>query len=93
MGTTELFLPANVGETTVTGSIPIDLEPGDKFYVWAGLLGSGVRDGLVDADNTFTATFSDATNIVPVPEPATASLTMFAAIGLIAATRNRRMAG
>ena len=93
LGTTELFLPVNVGNTTVTGSIPIDLEPGDKFFVWASLLGSGVRNGLVDADNTFSARFSDPTDIISllVPEPAGAIWAFVAAAAFGALLRTQRL--
>lgn len=88
LGTVELFLPVNVGNTTVTGNIPINLAPGDKFFVWASLSGSGVREGIVDADNTLTMQFSDASGINPVPEPATAWLLLLS-IGCVLLRRSK----
>lgn len=74
LGKTEVSIPVNAGPQTITGSVPITLNPGDRFFVWSSLNARGTRSGSGSALNTFGVEFSDPTGIVPVPEPATFGL-------------------
>lgn len=77
----------------VSDSISFTVNSGDNFYVIAQLSVGSERGGLADAENTFTASFADATGLAPVataavPEPSSAALL---GLGLTALfTRRRR---
>lgn len=74
-----------------TGQLVFDVEPGDVFWVAAGLRTSAERGGLADSENTFTASFVDATGLiatgVPVPEPASAALIALSSVALLGRRR------
>ena len=71
LGTSSLSLDLNVGPQTKTDSIDFTLDPGDEFFVWAGLNAGGIRNGFGDAFDTLSLSFSDPVGIVPnVPVPA-----------------------
>lgn len=73
------------------GQLSFEVEPGDVFWVAAGLSASAERGGTANAENTFTATFADATGLTAsgVPEPASAALL---ALGGLALLRRRQAA-
>ena len=83
LGTAVINIPANAGLQSVPGSIPFDLDPSDKIFVWTGLTASGTRSGSGDAFNTLTASFSDSTGLVPLPEPATAAFLLIPAVVMV----------
>jgi hypothetical protein len=71
LGESNLSLDLNAGLQTKTDGISVTLNPGDEFFVWAGIEAGGTRNGFGDALNTLSASFSDDTGIsstiVPVP--------------------------
>lgn len=83
-----------VGSQSDTGSLTFTVEPGDIFSVAAGLRSSVRRGGLVDAENTFTSSFTDDTGLTPVavpnavPEPTSLVMLGFCTLAL-AARRSR----
>lgn len=73
------------------GQLEFEVEPGDVFWIAAGLSTNAERGGISDAENTFTASFVDATGLTAsaVPEPASAALIT---LGSLALLRRRRAA-
>ncbi|QDS98547.1 PEP-CTERM sorting domain-containing protein [Adhaeretor mobilis] len=91
LGMTSTYINT-VGDHSEPGELVFTVNPGDNFYVIAGLSTSVRRSGLANAENTFTASFADATgltaaNPVSVPEPTTATLLAIATLALV---RRRR---
>lgn len=83
------------GSQTMTDSLNFTLNPGDDFFVWAGLNAGGTRGGYGDAFSTLTMSFSDATGISAtevVPIPAAAWLFGSALLGVLGLTRRRSAA-
>lgn len=92
LGTSNLSLDLNAGQQTLMGSISFTLDPGDEFFVWAGLEAGGIRDGYGDAFSTLTMSFSDDTGITPsiIPVPAAVWLFGSGLIGLIGFARRKK---
>lgn len=92
LGTSNLDLEVDVGQQMLMDSISFTLDPGDEFFVWAGLNAGGVRDGYGDAFNTLSMSFSDNTGITPgiVPVPAAVWLFGSGLIGLIGVARRKQ---
>ncbi|MDB4517021.1 VPLPA-CTERM sorting domain-containing protein [Crocinitomicaceae bacterium] len=92
LGTSNLSLDLNVGLQTKTGSIGFTLNPGDEFFVWAGLNAGGIRDGFGDAFNTLSMSYSDDTGISPSVVPVPAAFWLFGSglLGLIGIARRKR---
>lgn len=88
-----LSLDKVTGEQTLNDSLVVSLNPGDQFYVWAGLTTHGIRGGFGDALNTLTMSFSDSTGLTPevVPIPAAAWLFGSAIVGLLGIARRREV--
>jgi len=86
-----MSLDLNAGPQTKNDSIGFTLNPGDEFFVWAGLRAGGIRNGFGDAFNTLSMSFSDdagiSTSVVPVP----AAVWLFGSglIGLIGIARRK----
>jgi len=92
LGESNMSLDLNAGPQTLTGSISFTLNPGDEFFVWAGLEAGGIRDGYGDAFNTLSMSFSDAAGITPniIPVPAAVWLFGSGLIGLIGIARRKK---
>jgi hypothetical protein len=92
LGTSNLSLDLNAGPQTQMDSIGFTLNPGDEFFVWAGLNAGGIRNGYGDAFNTLTMSFSDDTSITPsaVPIPAAAWLFCSGLLGMIGIARRKK---
>lgn len=92
LGESNLALDANDVPQTLTGSISFTLNPGDEFFVWAGLNAGGIRDGYGDAFSTLSMSFSDAAGITPniIPVPAAVWLFGSGLIGLIGIARRKK---
>lgn len=58
------------GPQTKADSIDFTLNPGDEFFVWAGLEAGGMHNGFGDVSNTLSMSFSDDTGIYAAPVPA-----------------------
>lgn len=85
-----LFADA-AGNNTLTNTLSITLDPGDSLFVFARLNATAGFGAIANAENTFTASFADATGLTAsaVPEPASAALV---AIGGFALLGRRRQA-
>jgi hypothetical protein len=94
LGESNLSLDLNAGPQSKTDVINITLNPGDEFFVWAGLEAGGIRDGFGDAFNTLTMSYSDSSGISPslVPVPAAVYLFGSGIIALIGIARRKRAA-
>jgi len=90
-GTNNLSLDLGAGFQTKNGSITFSLNPGDEFFVWAGLQAGGIRNGYGDAFNTLSLSFSDDAGISPNAVPVPAAVWLFASglIGLIGVARRK----
>jgi len=89
LGTSNMSIAADVGLQSLTDSISFTLNPGDQFFVWAGLNAGGIRGGYGDAFNTLSMSFSDSTGINAVPVPAAAWLFASGLLGLIGVARRK----
>lgn len=91
LGESNLGLDLNAGPQVLTGSISFTLNPGDEFFVWAGLNAGGIRDGYGDAFTTLSMAFSDNTGITPsiVPVPAAVWLFGSGLLGLVGVARKK----
>jgi len=81
----------NAVNATVSDSIAFTLNPGDVFYVWAGLYAGGVRTGYGDAFNTLTMSFDNDAflQVASVPEPSTYLLFGIGLLGLLFVNRRK----
>ncbi|MGB7325625.1 MAG: hypothetical protein WBD31_12195 [Rubripirellula sp.] len=75
------------------GSLSFTVNPGDEFFV-AASLNATTRAGTVDAFNTFTSSFTDATGItaIAVPEPTSAGVLAMASVVILLTKRRKRIA-
>jgi hypothetical protein len=91
LGESNLSLDPITGPQTKNGSIDFTLNPGDEFFVWAGLEAGGVRNGFGDAFNTLSMSFSDDTGITTSVVPVPAAVWLFGSglIGLIGIARRK----
>jgi hypothetical protein len=91
LGQNNLSLDLGAGQQAKNGSINFILNPGDEFFVWAGLDAGGIRNGFGDAFNTLSMSFSDDTGITTsvVPIPAAVWLFGSALLGLGAVKRRK----
>lgn len=92
LGTSNLTLDLGAGPQTKTDSIGFTLNPGDEFFVWAGLEAAGMRNGFGDVSNTLSMSFSDDTGINAVPIPAAVLLFGSGLLGLIGVARRKKEA-
>ncbi len=92
LGESRLSLDLNAGPQTLMGSISFTLDPGDEFFVWAGLEAGGVRDGYGDAFSTLSMSFSNDSGITPNIIPVPAAIWLFGSglIGLIGIARRKQ---
>ena len=68
LGFETLFLHETTGDLAV-GSISVELNEGDTFFVRADLLSNGKRSGIADGYNTFTMSFDDTSELVAATQP------------------------
>jgi hypothetical protein len=89
-----LSLDLGVGPQTKTDSIGFTLNPGDEFFVWAGIEAGGIRDGFGDAFNTLSMSYSDDTGISPSVVPVPAAFWLFGSglVGLVGIARRNKAA-
>jgi hypothetical protein len=92
LGESNMSLDLNAGQQTKNGSIGFTLNPGDEFFVWAGLEAGGIRNGFGDAFNTLSMSFSDDTGISASVIPVPAAVWLFGSglIGLIGIARRKK---
>lgn len=92
LGESKLSLDLGVGQQTKTDSIAFTLNPGDVFFVWAGIEAGGTRDGFGDAFNTLSMLYSDDTDISPSVVPIPAAIWLFGSgmIGLVGVARRKK---
>jgi hypothetical protein len=89
LGSSNLTLDLGAGPQTKTDSINFTLNPGDKFFVWAGLEAAGMQNGFGDVSNTLSMSFSADTDISTVPLPAAVYLFGSGLLGLIGVMRRK----
>lgn len=94
LGESRLSLDLGAGPQTKMGSIGFTLNPGDEFFVWAGIEAGGTRDGFGDAFNTLSMTYSDDTGISPSVVPVPSAMWLFGSglLGMIGIARRRESA-
>lgn len=96
----EVAPPGSVAATSqvfgiATDQLTFTVNPGDDFFVWAGLQVDGMRGGIADAYNTFTMDFADdaglqAASVSAIPAPAALWLFGSGLMGLIGVARRRK---
>jgi hypothetical protein len=69
LGEEFLSIPVNAGPQSLPGSVPFDVSPGDRIFVFIEMRARGTRGGSADAFNTFTVDFSDPSSFSALPEP------------------------
>ncbi len=92
-----LNVPTNAGVQIVDGTLSLNLNDGDSFFVWGQIIASGIRGGSANGLDTLSLQFSDTTGITPlgplgpvaVPVPPAAMLQASAMV-LLAWYRRRR---
>jgi len=92
LGQSNLSLDLNAGPQTKTDGISFTLNPGDEFFVWAGIDAGGIRNGFGDAFNTLSMSFSDDTGISSTMVPIPAAVWLFGSglLGLVGIARRKK---
>jgi hypothetical protein len=80
-----LFISSGIDQTDSV-SLEVALSPGDSFFVRADLLTNGKREGSVDAFNTFTMSFDDASQLQAATQPEQEESLSYAARSLLIKT-------
>lgn len=94
MGESSMTLSTDGSLDQQSDSIALVLEPGDVFFVWAGVNAGGIRGGYGDAFSTLSMSFSDPAGInTAVPVPAAIWLFGSGLVGLLGINRRRKNAG